>query len=97
LEVPIKTKKLLTKSKFLINNRRFYYLLNKTFVQQTLLNYLEALETADYAVRVEIGPHEDQPNMLLIISPISKVNYLKYGDSVYFDVTYNLVREQWHR
>jgi hypothetical protein len=35
--------------------------------------------------------------MLLIVSPISKANYLKYGDTVYFDVTYNLVREQWHR
>jgi hypothetical protein len=94
-ELPTKTKKLLTKSKFLVSDRRFYYLLSKTYVHQTLANFLEDLDIARYGVRVEMLPGNDHPKMLLIVSPAGRANYLRYGDAVYFDVTYNLVREEW--
>jgi hypothetical protein len=43
-------------------------------------------------------PHESTystlPNMLLIVSPQMKTNYLRYGSFVSFDLTFHLIKDR---
>ena len=100
-ELPINTSTATAKSmvcdKYRISKSTFYYLYRK--VQQKKISYSKLTELLDVKkCEIHSDPFEygmeKLPDLMLIVSPLMKQNFLKFGDWMGFDLTYHLIQEK---
>ena len=93
----IATARTLVCEKYRITKSTFYYLYRK--IQQKKITYskLTALLN-EKKCDIHSDPYEygmdHLPNLMIIVSPLMKENFLKFGDWMGFDLTYHLIQEK---
>lgn len=58
------------------------------------VNNLEEKDFEGYCWKENASPDEVPPDLLLLTTPHMKENFQKYGETVGFDLTYNIIREK---
>jgi hypothetical protein len=84
--------RLLTLDRFNIKQARFHYIWSKMNWQIRFREATATLTNFGYLMREYQGAERDIPELFLAMSPTMRELYNIYGDTVAFDITYNLVK-----
>ena len=92
----ISTAKAIVLNNLKISEGSFYYYFNKLrFPRRSLSDLLKSYDKMNYYI--SIAPYELDsnrlPDLLIIITPLMKKNYQRYGQFTSFDLTFNLIKD----
>jgi hypothetical protein len=80
------------KNRYNLSSSRLNYVWYKFNKNSHFNSVLYYLESQNYLVRTYQGEEVDIPQLMIATSPLMRDAYKKYGDSITFDITYNLLR-----
>ena len=92
----ISTAKAIVLNNLKISEGSFYYYFNKLrFPRRSLSELLKSYDKMNYYI--SISPYELDsnrlPDLLIIITPLMKKNYQRYGQFTSFDLTFNMIKD----
>ena len=82
---------MLVQSKFALSRNRVNYLVSKHEKRADFNTAVFYLQSESYLIRTYQGHEADIPELLLASSGHMKELYRRFGDTVCFDITYNVI------